>query len=208
VTKKTEFNKKIISLPAGVDEDWINDNEKKFSKHINFCYLGSLDGNRGVKEIVRLAENLADKYENGKVIVMGDGDCRDYFLKYSAVHNNLKYYGNITDKRELQNILDSCHVGIMPMPDKEIWNMASSIKLPEYLSKGMLIVGVNHPGNSCGDAECFQLSDEDWVKDCIGKISEIENRGCWEKISAESLNMAKKMTWEETAMKIINEIRE
>ena len=206
VTKRTKFDKKMISLPAGVDKKWITKVERRFSRNINFCYLGSLDANRGVKEITKLAENLAMEYGGGKVIVMGDGDCREYFLNVSSRYANLEYHGNITDKRELQNILEECHVGIMPMPDIEIWNIASSIKLPEYLSKGMLIVGVNHPGNYYGNEECFQLSDKDWAEDSVRKIIEIEERGHWGKISKISTETAKKMTWEQTAKKIIDEI--
>ena len=208
VTKRTKFNKKMITLPAGVDKEWIIKGKNMTSGSINFCYLGSLDENRGVKEIIKLVKNLAIEFEDAKVIVMGDGDCRDYFLKAASEHLNLEYHGNITDKKELQNILETCHVGIMPMPDLEIWNMASSIKLPEYLSKGMLIIGIKHPGNSFGNEKCFQLSNENWTEDGIKKIKIIEKGGYWEEISKKSIETAERMTWDKTAVKIIEEIGE
>ena len=207
VREKTKFAKQISILPAGVDRKWIDKEGKMYKNEIIFCYSGSLDKNRGVKKIIQFSKNLKDLSVKSKIIIMGKGNCSKYFENKSKEIENIEYMGNKIKRREVEDILSSCHVGIMPMPDEEVWNISSSIKLPEYLSKGMLIIGVKHPGNFDGSGAFYQLSDSNWPRKSIDKLSVIIDNNQWEEYSKKSIEKAEMMTWEKTAQKIVEIIR-
>ena len=49
---------------------------------------------------------------------------------------------------EISKFLQGCHIGCLPMPsDYEMWKISSPLKLSEYLSSGLLVVGIDHTGN-------------------------------------------------------------
>ena len=50
-------------------------------------------------------------------------------------------------KKEIKEILDNSHVGVLPMPKTPIWEIASPIKLVEYARFGLMTVGPKHSGN-------------------------------------------------------------
>jgi len=206
VENRTLYKKKKFILPAGVDKDWIIRRGKKITTEVNICYCGSLDKNRGLSEILELSKNLKSLPIKSKIFIIGNGNYVKNIKDFSSQNSNLEYLGKITDRRKLELILESCHVGIMPMPDKEIWNISSSIKLPEYLSKGMLIIGVEHPGNIDGFGPFYQLSSSNWPQDSIEKLSKIIENRKWEEYSLKSLEKVHSMTWNKTAKVILDSI--
>ncbi len=86
------------------------------------------------------------------------------------------------------------------MPDKEIWRIASPLKLAEYAAAGLLTIGPDHIGNRIGSEESWSiLMDGEWQIDCINRIIEIRNSGKWEEHAESAREAAKRLDWSHIA---------
>ncbi len=205
VRRETRFSGKLVDIQAGVPDHWCDSADKKEPRgELIFCYSGAIDRLRGLEEIVRLADHIIDLEIPSRILVLGTGDYAGEIKKQSLNRSNLEYLGVISDPDDVEAILQKCHVGIMPMPDKEIWNISSAIKLPEYLSKGMIIMGKDHPGNRRGQGDFYLLSEGDWVVDGINMISNLLESGKWRDISCKSNKKSKQMTWSVQARRLLD----
>jgi hypothetical protein len=48
---------------------------------------------------------------------------------------------------DVSEILSRCHIGLLPMPDRRVWRLASPLKRSEYAASGLLIYGIEHNGH-------------------------------------------------------------
>ena len=44
-------------------------------------------------------------------------------------------------------MLQEYHIGLLPMPNLPVWNISSPLKRSEYISSGLLVIGINHSGH-------------------------------------------------------------
>ena len=44
----------------------------------------------------------------------------------------------------------ACHIGVLPMPNRTAWVLASPLKRSEYLASGLCVFGVDHEGHRLG----------------------------------------------------------
>ena len=58
---------------------------------------------------------------------------------------------------ELAEKLATYDIGLLPMPENKIWNLASPLKRSEYLASGMIVCGIDHSGHQIE-------SSGDWIK--------------------------------------------
>jgi len=121
------------------------------------------------------------------------------------VEKDLIFHGKL-NRNEVYKIMDSCHIGIMPMPNKEIWRIASPLKLTEYAASGLIIIGNEHEGNrfegKIHDWSKLQIG-EDWVNLSIDEINKIIKCGNSKNLSKNAKISSKNYSWESQAEKII-----
>ena len=120
---------KIIEIPTGVDESWLNLSKSSSTRANNkrsFVFIGRYDAIKGIKELnsaIRELQNQAqfDFHFIGPFPI-------DKQLKY----DNIYYHGQITDVKKLQNVLLNCDVVLCPsysegMPNVIIESMAMGL---------------------------------------------------------------------------------
>ena len=204
VREKTGFDQDLIFLNAGVPKNWLESAAAKEPiDEIIFCYSGALDRKRGIDGLISLSDKMGHLPIPGRIIVIGDGDFSSELIRAGEKIDNIDYLGKITQLSEVERIMDTCHVGIMPMPDIEIWRISSAIKLPEYLSKGMVIIGPDHLGNRRGNEQFYKLSKKDWISEGINEVTNLYKSGKWAEVSQAAVDSAESMTWEQEAKKIV-----
>ncbi len=204
VRRKTDYSRDLIFLNAGVPKSWLESaTVKEPINEIIFCYSGALDRKRGIDGLISLSEKMEHLPIPGRIIVIGDGDFSSELIKARKKIDNIDYFGKITQLSEVERIMDKCHVGIMPMPDIEIWRISSAIKLPEYLSKGMVIIGPDHLGNRRGNEQFYKLSKKDWISEGINEITNLYKSGNWIEVSQAAVDSAANMTWGQEAKKMV-----
>ena len=100
------------------------------------------------------------------------------------------------------------HVGIMPMPDIPIWRIASPLKLSEYLSHGLAIVGPFHSGNTLSDTGPWEMlsTDTNWPKSCAEKLSSM-NQYDWQNTRKSALSDSESLQWDVIGEKLCRDLR-
>ena len=74
---------------------------------------------------------------------------------------------------DVASLLSGYDIGLLPMPENKVWNLASPLKRSEYLASGLVVCGIDHGGHQLKDSgEWLQLfsqkefitSTVDWIK--------------------------------------------
>ena len=182
-------------VPAGTDTNFSNFEPKIPKKSINIIYAGRIDKKRGMEDIIVLSQNIYRLNIPATLTVVGEGDFSRELHKVAKNNPKLFFIGKKT-RLEVWEILKKSHVGIMPMPNIEIWEMASPIKLAEYAAAGLLIIGQNHQGNKLGEYDYSLLLDNNWSTRSISLLNKIINDGTWKELSMESRKSAIKYNWD------------
>ncbi|MCK4553907.1 glycosyltransferase family 4 protein [Candidatus Parcubacteria bacterium] len=212
---KNGFNsKKVVVAPNGVD---LRDFDLSFSKEdiraklkisldkIIILYSGHLNRKKGVYTIVKATRYLPDKYQ---IIFVGGlkGDIEK--LKQVASNcQNIKIlgsrkYSEIPLYLKAADILIIANSGV----DDVEKNYTAPLKLFEYLAAGRIIIASDVPAiREFLDDNAAVLVDPDnalKLADAIQRISNDPEKQ--KKLIFNSLELAKKFTWQKRAEKIIN----
>jgi len=192
---------KIEILPAGTNTNLFSGLNNFPVSDLKIVYAGRIDSNRGMENILNFRKNLHLLNISATITIIGEGDYKDKFIKTASKFDDLIFLGK-KNREEVWKILDESNVGIMPMPDRLIWNIASPIKLAEYAAAGLLIIGYDHAGNKLGDYEYSLLSKDKWEFEAIDLLNGVLDEKSWEKLTFESRKSSLEYDWEKVAKKI------
>ena len=145
VQKKTGVKASSITvLPAGVDLELFQP-RARFSK-LTMVYHGRLDRHRGVLALPMLLEKVNKSGFDARLIMIGDGDSMPGLRIMAAENDELEIHSTL-EQDELAEIISCCHIGLLPMPERKMWAIASPLKRSEYAASGLLIYGIDHAGH-------------------------------------------------------------
>jgi len=109
-------------------------------------YHGRLDQHRGVLACAMLAQKARLEGLEVDVLFVGEGDLVPSLTALSEANEFIHVHQTMA-QRELAELLGTCHVGLLPMPERTVWALASPLKRSEYLASGLLVFGIDHPGH-------------------------------------------------------------
>jgi len=176
-----KYIKQINHISAEIDILRAGVNSSKFKSPIScndtprFVYLGKVDLNRG---LVDLPQQVIDA--GGELMVIGKGTALAS-MKLKWAHEERIVFLNSVDSEQVPYLLSKCDVGLLPMPNLEIWRTASPLKLAEYAAAGLLVAGVDHPGNNVPfDTDWLFLDDgiTQAIESAAGCYSDLKLRAC------------------------------
>jgi glycosyltransferase involved in cell wall biosynthesis len=145
----------IVTLPAGVDLDHFQPG-KRFSV-LTMVYHGRLDRHRGVLSLPMLLEKMRAKGIVARLMLVGEGDAFASLETMAARNESIEVHASLPQK-SIASLLSQCHVGLLPMPERKMWTIASPLKRSEYAASGLLIFGLAHSGHR------FNEGGLDWMK--------------------------------------------
>jgi glycosyltransferase involved in cell wall biosynthesis len=179
---------KIEVIQAGVDCELFHPQEKDTTLHM--VYHGSLDENRAIMSLPSLLTEAKSAGLDIQLHLHGQGDCLD---RLHAMHMDGLEVTSRLDQKDLANRLGGYDIGILPMPEHKVWNLASPLKLSEYLASGLIVAGVDHSGHRMNDTDGFvKLFDEsDLISSIISWLQELDSetlRGLQEKARKKAEN--------------------
>jgi len=205
VRSKISNELQIFKLPAGVDFNKYFNQKTYKNECIKIVYVGELRKERGINSIIKLSKIIKRLNYNYKIDIYGEGPYEKQINK--NLSDALSFKGKI-NRRQISVILKDYHIGLMPMPDKMIWNISSPLKLSEYLASGLLIMGPRHSGNMVeGDYHWpLLMPSEDWEIKGLAALERLLNSGNWEKYSKISSSIGQKLSWDIIAKKLEIEI--
>ncbi len=145
IQEKTGVDESLITvLPAGVDLQRFKAGQRFRSR--TMVYHGKLDKNRGILSLPMLLQKVRNVGVDANLIIIGNGDCFDQINSIAQSNEHIQVHRTL-EQEELANILAQCHIGLLPMPDKKIWTLASPLKRSEYSASGLVIFGIDHAGH-------------------------------------------------------------
>ena len=81
-----------------------------------------------------------------KLVLVGEGDAFSGLQAIAENDASIEVKQSLPQK-ELAELLSKCHVGLLPMPERKMWAIASPLKRSEYAASGLLIYGIDHAGH-------------------------------------------------------------
>jgi glycosyltransferase involved in cell wall biosynthesis len=160
-----------VPIPAGVDINQFRNGVK--SSPIKLCYHGKLDSNRGLMQLLSIHSRLVDSGVDVELYLHGNGDLTSIL---ASLKNEKIHVTETLNSDNLAQYLSGYDVGLLPMPDKRIWRLASPLKRGEYLASGMIALGINHTGHQIDNSgDWLVLFDENnFVQSCVDFIRNLD----------------------------------
>jgi len=203
VIKMNNVSLKIKAIPAGSIANIHNNGKKNPNNMLKLAYLGRMDVRRDVESIFTLSTKLSKAGIKHEINIYGGDSADKSFLNLASKNNRVTIHKRI-DNSEIFKQLSYHHIGIMPMPDIPVWRISSPLKLAEYISSGLAIIGPKHPGNEFwGEGEWSLLSDDkEWTDGAVEKIKKYMESD-WAEISQLAISSSTNMRWSEISKIII-----
>ncbi|MFA5169598.1 MAG: glycosyltransferase family 4 protein [Candidatus Paceibacterota bacterium] len=193
----TEFNPSVLRL------------EKFDKKKINILFLGRLEERKGLIYLLEAYKNLQEKYDNLRLIIVGDGPLREECEKYSK-DNNLKevYWEGSQSGEVIPQYFSSCDIYCSPA----IFGESFGIVLLEAMALGKPVCGFGNMGyrellrGTKGEEYLAEPKDVLILTAKLEKLIKDENlrkeMGEW------GLEEVKKYSWEKVADRVIEFYKE
>ncbi|MFQ3549576.1 MAG: hypothetical protein SNJ70_07475 [Armatimonadota bacterium] len=129
-------NYKIIIALNGYSKEAVS-KKKPISDVLKFAYAGSLNKERGIKELIE--SFLSADRQNIELHICG---LYGEWIREEYDDRRIIYYGSKTNDGA-SNILSKCDIGLIPYPQSGYYQLAFATKLPFYLSLGTPILCSN-----------------------------------------------------------------
>jgi len=193
----------VTILEAGVDVARFE--PSIFEGKPTIVHHGQLDKERKIMRLVEIGSLIAERGIDFEMKIAGTGNCLSKLQKKAAQHKWLEVLGPLSSD-QIPQFLKRGHLALFPLPDGEIWSLASPLKVREWAAAGLpMILSDIPPHRSIGDGNWVYLVDHDaplenWVNQVeellkadlvsIGKEARIaaENEFDWKR-TTESLHL-------------------
>ena len=175
VGQKTGYVNSTV-LHAGVDLELFKPQAKRPTT--TMVYHGRLDRHRGVLACAMLAQKARLEGLEVDVLFVGDGDLVAPLTALAQANAFIHVHATLPQD-ELAELLGTCHLGLLPMPKRTVWALASPLKRSEYLASGLPVFGIDHEGHRLDgvDGEWFALvPQEDFHMDGLEVLRALANR--------------------------------
>ena len=137
-------------LQAGVDLKRFKPEEKRTP--FTMIHHGRLDKHRGILACVMLAQKARLEGFEVDLMLIGEGDLKPALLEIARTSSFLHVHPAMPQP-QLAKHLGACHLGLLPMPDRGVWRLASPLKRSEYLAAGLPVFGIDHNGHALDGVE-------------------------------------------------------
>ena len=179
-------------IPAGVNLESFTPSKKEGP--IKLAYHGRVDVHRGVMSLPMILARLHSQGIEATLHIHGIGDAVER-LKSMELEGL-----EVTDalpQDDLAKLLSKYDVGLLPMPEKKVWSLASPLKRSEYLACGMIVCGIDHAGHRVDNSgDWLQLfSQKEFISDTVLWIKSLD-RGRLSALQQESRTYAEEnLSW-------------
>jgi len=148
----------------------INTSEKKISDLVRICYFGSLDGERGVLDLIHSFS--ANKDSRYRLIITGSGVLEGVIKAYAIKDKRIQFLGLLDDEK-FKDVLLNADICVNSQTKDISINFPSKVTM--YLSYGKLVLSTEHSALFHKDYSGFikfydQSKGDFW--DCLYDLNE------------------------------------
>ena len=200
---------KLCVVHAGVDTRLFQStNRRSLESPISMVYHGKLDRHRGILKLLLLIDALEKCGVGVELNLIGSGDLDKHLTNLSQSKPNLKFHGSMPHS-EIPAKLSEYHIGLLPMPNLPAWTISSPLKRSEYVSSGLLVLGIDHQGHSLPtmpkEDEWYKLfNQESFVDDSVKQIQQWVEEDNFSELSIKARQYAKSaLDWNITTQPLV-----
>ena len=204
-------SEKIGVLPAGISTDKIKSRSSKGKDDPwRFVYHGRLDRHRGILEFMNSIQELNDLGLQCIFTLIGEGTVVEDIKRLCDTSPESFIHKPAMNHNDIHEELGKHHVGVLPMPDKKVWKLASPLKRGEYLASGLMVVGLDHDGHRLQgvDEKWFHLNSEPTLTSSIYDLFNNLNDEEFDRMSIEAQNYAiRHLSWDVSVQTLVSQLR-
>jgi glycosyltransferase involved in cell wall biosynthesis len=124
---------RIIEIPTGIESAWcLNELPKQDAGPVNFVFIGRFERRKGVEELTEVLTELAGKYAFQMHFIGPIPPSK------KIQSEQVTYHGQITNKSEIQKILDTCQVLVTPSHSEGMPNV-----IMEGMARGLAVLATD-----------------------------------------------------------------
>ena len=201
---------RLCILHAGVNNELFKPNKfESFGNPLKMVYHGKMDRHRGILKLVLLLDALENSGIEAELSLVGTGDLDTHLSELSKSKPNLKFKKPISHS-DIAKILQEHQIGFLPMPNLPVWTISSPLKRSEYMSSGLLVLGIKHSGhhlptmnNNFGSYKLFD--QQTFVDDSVEQIQRWMKDDNYAKLSMEARQYAEtNLDWSATTQSLVD----
>jgi glycosyltransferase involved in cell wall biosynthesis len=157
----------ITQIYHVVDIEPIESNtfEKKWTGDVDITFVGRLETEKGIKDFLLLSELIKPK-ASFTYHVLGKGSCSEQLEKWNQENHHL-YYGFVSDRRKLKDILEKTNVLILPSKRLPDWEELFGLVIVEAMSQGVIVLTTDHVGPTeiiTDSKDSFYFDEQEFVE--------------------------------------------
>lgn len=192
-------DEKIISIPSGIDNEWIRQTNLDVNSPVKFVFLGRYERRKGVEELNAVLE---------KIIV--NNEIEFHFIGPIPLDKQIKnekivYHGVIQDKTKLTGLLDTGDVLVCPSHSEGMPNV-----ILEGMARGMAVIATDVGAVRLLVSEnvgvLLKEIDKEELKAAILKLAIINSSKLLEMKSNSLELVSNEFKWERIAEQVIGKI--
>lgn len=195
---------RLCILHAGVNNKLFKPNNfESFGTPLKMVYHGKMDRHRGILKLVLLLDALEDNGIEAELSLIGTGDLDTHLSNLSKTKSSLNFLKPISHA-DIGFVLQEHQIGLLPMPNLPVWSISSPLKRSEYMSSGLLVLGIEHSGHhlptTTNDLNSYKLFDQQsFVDDSVRQIQKWVDDDNFPELSREARNYAEQhLDWNKT----------
>ena len=199
----------LCIIHAGVDTRLFQPtNRRSLESPIRMVYHGKMDRHRGILKLILLLDALQKCGIEAELNLIGSGDLDQHLTNLSQSKPNLKFHGLMLQS-DLPTKLTEYHIGLLPMPNLPAWKISSPLKRSEYVSSGLLVLGIDHQGHSLPtipkENGWYKLfNQESFVDDSVKQIQQWVEEGKFSELSLKARQYAESaLDWNITTQPLV-----
>jgi glycosyltransferase involved in cell wall biosynthesis len=200
----------LCIVHAGVDTQLFQPtNRAKLEPPIKLVYHGKMDRHRGILKLILLLDALESNGIEAELNLIGSGDLDAHLTHLANSKPNLHVPGSVHHSK-IPTMLQEYDIGFLPMPNLPVWTISSPLKRSEYISSGLLIVGIEHSGHhlpvKTEDSDWYQLFDQQtFVDDTVKQIQQWIDDGEFATLSQQARTYAEtNLEWSKTIQPLLD----
>ena len=199
--------KPVTTMEAGVEVAKFS--PTNFSGTPTIVHHGRLDKEREIERLVYIGEVLSARGVEFKMRIAGTGNRLEALQRATLLHDWLEVLGPIPHD-EIPAFLATGHCALFPLPDGEMWNVASPLKLREWAAAGLPMVLSNiEPHKSPGFHQWIRLVRSGSPNDKWADALEELLAGDLEELGAEARKFAEEnFDWSQVTLELHDRISE
>jgi glycosyltransferase involved in cell wall biosynthesis len=124
--------KKIIEVPTGIDQKWLRDSAQVAKSPLRFLFLGRFERRKGVEELNQALLNMRE-LQGFEIHFIGPIPASKKVNIPQAI-----YHGQITDMLEMQKVMDTCDVLVVPSHSEGMPNV-----ILEGMARGLAVLATD-----------------------------------------------------------------